>query len=99
MYLFIGIRVGPTDILTAVEVCLVYSVAVLTSFLLRSVTSDIIIIIIIIQHLYSAIVSYAGCRGAYICGALDKHLHYLLTYLFEIIKAHVLYASARVSDR
>jgi len=27
----------------------------------------IIIIIIIIQHLYSAIVSYAGCRGA--CGA------------------------------
>ena len=25
--------------------------------------SDIIIIIIIIQHLYSAIVSYAGCRG------------------------------------
>jgi len=28
---------------------------------------NIIIIIIIIQHLYSAIVSYAGCRGA--CGA------------------------------
>jgi len=27
----------------------------------------IIIIIIIIQHLYSAMVSYAGCRGA--CGA------------------------------
>jgi len=26
-----------------------------------------LIIIIIIQHLYSAIVSYAGCRGA--CGA------------------------------
>jgi len=26
-----------------------------------------VIIIIIIQHLYSAIVSYAGCRGA--CGA------------------------------
>jgi len=27
----------------------------------------VVIIIIIIQHLYSAIVSYAGCRGA--CGA------------------------------
>jgi len=27
----------------------------------------LIIIIIIIQHLYSAMVSYAGCRGA--CGA------------------------------
>ena len=26
--------------------------------------STLIIIIIIIQHLYSAIVSYAGCRGA-----------------------------------
>ena len=29
-----------------------------------NVNKSIIIIIIIIQHLYSAIVSYAGCRGA-----------------------------------
>jgi len=31
------------------------------------VLASTIIIIIIIQHLYSAIVSYAGCRGT--CGA------------------------------